>query len=109
MTAQPGVPSGSIRCSDRGYASRLAENLDPESDTSELVEQASSMLSGLTQMAGVVMLPFQKQAAIRQIEFLPLSENRVLAILVFNEHEVQNRVIHVSRPYSMPELEKIAN
>lgn len=87
----------------------LAAHLDPESDTSELVGKASSMLSGLTQMAGLVMVPFQKQAAIRQIEFIPLSENRVLAILVFNEREVQNRVIHVSRPYSMPELEKIAN
>lgn len=99
----------SIKPLESAEVQSLAENLDAESDTSELVEKASSMLSGLTQMAGVVMMPFQKQAAIRQIEFLPLSENRVLAILVFNEHEVQNRVIHVSRPYSMPELEKITN
>lgn len=87
----------------------LTENLDPEADTGQLMGCASSLLSGLTQMAGVVMLPFQKKAAIRQIEFLPLSDNRVLAILVFNERDVQNRVIQTSRHYSLPELEHIAN
>lgn len=55
------------------------------------------------------MMPFQNQVALRQIEFLPLSDNRVLAILVFNERDVQNRVIHTSRPYELPELERIAN
>jgi heat-inducible transcriptional repressor len=87
----------------------LSKKLNPEAGTSQLVEAASSMLSGFTQMAGVVMMPFQKQVALRQIEFLPLSENRVLAILVFNEREVQNRVIHTSRTYSRPELERISN
>lgn len=87
----------------------LASTLTPQADVSQLVESASSLLSGFTQMAGVVMLPTQKPAALRQIEFLPLSENRVLAILVFNEQDVQNRVIHTSRSYTMPELERIAN
>jgi heat-inducible transcriptional repressor len=87
----------------------LARQLDPESDTVALLDTASSLLSGLTKMAGVVMLPFQKQAALQQIEFLPLSENRVLAILVFNKREVQNRVIHTERAYSRAELERIAN
>jgi len=87
----------------------LASTLTPQSDVSQLVESASSLLSGFTQMAGVVMLPTQKPAALRQIEFLPLSENRVLAILVFNEQDVQNRVIHTSRAYTMSELERIAN
>jgi heat-inducible transcriptional repressor len=87
----------------------LATSLDPASDTPQLVEMASTMLSGLTQMAGVVMLPTQKPAPLRQIEFLPLSENRVLAILVFNKEDVQNRVIHTTRPYTLAELTRIAN
>lgn len=87
----------------------LAGHLDPEADVDELVGKASSLLSGLTQMAGVVMLPYQRQVSIRQIEFLPLSDNRVLAILVLSDRDVQNRVIHVSRAYRMPELEQIAN
>jgi len=87
----------------------LAKTLDQEADTSRLVESASNLLSGLTQMAGVVMIPFQEQVALRQIEFLPLSDNRVLAILVFNKCDVQNRVINTSRPYTLSELERIAN
>lgn len=87
----------------------LADSLNPNSDTPQLLETASSMLSGLTQMVGVVMLPHQQQAALRQIEFLPLSENRVLAILVFNEKDVQNRVIHTDRQYELAELGRIAN
>ncbi len=87
----------------------IAEQLDAEVDTSTLLENASAMLSGLTRMAGVVMLPFQKQEALRHIEFLPLSDNRVLAILVINERDVQNRVIQTSRSYSRAELERIAN
>jgi heat-inducible transcriptional repressor len=87
----------------------LAASLDPASDTPQLVEMASTMLSGLTQMAGVVMMPVQKPAPLRQIEFLPLSENRVLAILVFNKEDVQNRVIHTARPYTLQELNHIAN
>lgn len=87
----------------------IAEQLDAEVDTSTLLENASAMLSGLTRMAGVVMLPFQKQEALRHIEFLPLSDNRVLAILVINERDVQNRVIQTSHSYSRAELERIAN
>jgi len=87
----------------------IAEQLDTEADTPTLLENVSAMLSGLTCMAGVVMLPFQKQEALRQIEFLPLSDNRVLAILVVSERDVQNRVIQTSRPYSRAELDRIGN
>jgi len=87
----------------------LADSLNPQIDTPQLLETASSMLSGLTQMVGVVMMPYQRQAALRQIEFLPLSEKRVLAILITNEKDVQNRVIHTDRQYALPELERIAN
>lgn len=87
----------------------LSAQLDPDTNTSELVDSASSLLSGLSKMAGVVMIPFEKQTALRQIEFLPLSDKRVLAILVFNKTDVQNRVIHTSRAYSAAELQSMAN
>lgn len=98
-----------IRPLDSSDVQSLADTLDPHSDTPKLVETASSMLSGLTQMVGVVMMPYQQQAALRQIEFLPLSEKRVLAILVINEKDVQNRVIHTDRQYGLAELGRIAN
>ena len=45
----------------------------------------------------------------RQIEFLPLSENRILAILVINDREVQNRILHTDRDYTASELQQAAN
>ena len=75
----------------------------------DLIESASNMLSGISRMAGVVTMPRREHFALRQVEFLPLSDNRVLAILVMNEREVQNRVIHVGRSYSATELQQAAN
>ena len=60
-------------------------------------------------MAGVVTLPRQVVGSLRQIEFLPLSERRVLAILVINEKEVQNRILDVDRDYGEDELRRAAN
>lgn len=77
--------------------------------TDDLVQAASSLLSQLSAMAGVVTLPRRNLAILRRIEFLPLSGNRVLAILVVNQREVQNRVINTERPYGADELEQYAN
>src|SRR3546814_4934501 len=63
----------------------------------------------MSQMAGVVTVPRRNLAVLRRIEFLPLSGNRVLAILVVNQHEVQNRIISTERPYGADELERYAN
>jgi len=57
----------------------------------------------------VVTLPRTRQAAITQIEFVGLSENRVLVVLVFNDREVQNRVIQLERHFSPDELKRASN
>lgn len=88
---------------------RLRTELNLDLERKDLVERASNLLSGITRMAGVVMLPRRKTAALRRIDFLPLSDNRVLVILVINEREVQNRIIHLNRNYSPAELEAAAN
>ena len=85
------------------------QELAIEDDADHLVEKASSLLSAVTQMAGVVMLPRKGGAILRHIEFLPLAGNRVLVILVVNEQEVQNKVIHTARTYSEAELLQTAN
>jgi heat-inducible transcriptional repressor len=79
-----------------------------ESET-QLVESASRLVSRLTHMAGVVTLPKQVIGSLKQIEFLPLSDRRVLAILVVNESQVQNRILNVSRDYTADELRRVAN
>ena len=62
-----------------------------------LLSAVSSMLSEFTSMAGVVSVPRATHVMLRQIEFLPLSENRILVILVVNDREVQNRILHTER------------
>ncbi len=74
-----------------------------------LVQTASQMLSNVTRMAGVVTLPKPNYIALSQIEFVGLSENRALAIMVMNNREVQNRVVELDRYYSPDELKRAAN
>jgi heat-inducible transcriptional repressor len=83
-------------------------HLGPDQSINELVIATSTLLSGLTRFAGLVMVPRQNVLVLRQIAFLALSERRVLAILVVNEHEVRNRVIHTERVYTTAELDRAA-
>jgi heat-inducible transcriptional repressor len=78
-------------------------------DAKAIVTTASSVLSALTSLAGVVTLPRQAHVTLRHIEFLPLSGQRVLAILVVNDAEVQNRILDMPRDYSEDELRRAAN
>ncbi len=87
----------------------LQQSLSNDSDPKVLLESASNLLSGLTKMAGVVSIPAVGRNSLKHIEFLALSENRVLAILVFSAKDIQNRIIHTERPYKTVELQRIAN
>jgi heat-inducible transcriptional repressor len=87
----------------------LRRHFEAAYSTNELVQTVSSMLSGVTKLAGVVMLPRHNVQTLRHVEFLPLSDQRVLVILVLNEHEVQNRIIRIEREYSASELQQAAN
>jgi heat-inducible transcriptional repressor len=74
-----------------------------------LVQTVSQMLSSVTHMAGLVTLPNPHYVALSQIEFIGLSENRALAIMVMNNREVENRVVQLERAYSTEELRRAAN
>jgi len=97
-----------IRELSSGDVERISHDLAGEESVPKLLARTSSMLSEITQLASVVMIPRTEQQSLRQVEFLPLSDNRVLAILVVNEKEVQNRIIHTARQYSAVELEHAA-
>ncbi len=75
----------------------------------ELISSAADMLSSLTQFAGVVMMPKRKNIAFKHIEFLPLSEKRILVIFVTDDGNVQNRIILTNKPYSTSELVQATN
>ena len=88
---------------------KIAKELNPENDFKSLMQRTSSMLSDITQLAGVVMLPKNEKSTLQHMEFVALSGNRVLVILVVNDREVQNRIIHTSRAYSASELQEASN
>ncbi len=94
---------------DQSSIDTLKNTFDPDQNTSTLVQSASSLLSTITQMIGIVTLPRRNRFELRQVEFLPLSGNRVLVILVLNNREVENRVIYTEKTYSHSELQQAAN
>ena len=73
-----------------------------------MVSSTSQLLSDLTRFAGVVMTP-RRAAMFRQIEFIGLSDKRILVIIVSPEGDVQNRIFKVDRSYSPAELVEAAN
>ena len=77
-------------------------------NTQRLVTSASHILSDLTRFAGVVMTP-RRSSGFRHIEFLRLSDKRILLILVTPEGDVQNRIIFTGKPYTPSELTEAAN
>ncbi len=87
----------------------LRQMLAPDQSPQALVSQASRSLAELTRMAGLVAVPRRDVTTLRQVEFLPLSGQRVLVVLVVNRSEVQNRIIQTSRDYSEAELRQAAN
>ncbi|MGB5539081.1 MAG: heat-inducible transcriptional repressor HrcA [Gammaproteobacteria bacterium] len=88
---------------------RMRAELNLEQTPKGLVESASSLLSGITRLAGVVTLPKHDHPLFKRVEFLPLSDRRVLAILVTGEDEVQNRVLRTERECSASELQQASN
>ena len=87
--------------------SQLEGQLHAES-TQKLVVSASQLLSDLTHLAGVVMTP-RRSAGFRHIEFLKLSDTRVLVILVTPEGDVQNRILVTDKRYTPGELTEATN
>jgi len=93
---------------------RLRQELPSGSGTQALLGNASELLSAMSHFVGVVSVPRREQFAFRHIDFLPLEagpqgEGRVMAILVFADNDVQNRIISTRRPYTAGELERVAN
>jgi heat-inducible transcriptional repressor len=99
-----------LRPLDEAATAEIRRQFEANRDSStDLIAAVSQLLSSATQLAGVVTVPRTRAASITQIEFVALSENRVLAVLVFNDREVQNRIIQLERRYSPDELKRAAN
>ena len=74
----------------------------------KVINHAAQLLSNMSQFVGVVMAP-KRSSVFRHIEFLSLSDHRVLVIIVSPDGEVQNRVIHTLTVYNQSQLQEAAN
>ena len=97
-----------VKALDRIELSHLENQLHPD-NPSRLINVASQLLSELTRFAGVVITPKRKGAVFRYIEFMALSEKRILLIIVTPEGDVQNRIIFTNIPYSQSDLIEAGN
>ena len=74
----------------------------------KVIANAAQLLSNLSHFVGVVMAP-KRSSVFRHIEFLRLSERRLLVIIVSPEGDVQNRVLFTEADYSQSQLIEAAN
>jgi heat-inducible transcriptional repressor len=84
-----------------------AQVLTPD-QPQKVLTKAAGLLSNLSQFVGVVVAP-RRSSVFRHIEFLRLSERRLLVIIVSPNGDVQNRVIFTEIDYSQAELVEAAN
>lgn len=85
-----------------------ASGIEAGAQPQRVISHAAQMLSSLSQFVGVVMAP-RRTSVFRHIEFLSLSERRVLVILVSPDGDVQNRIIHTQVNFEQPQLLEAAN
>jgi heat-inducible transcriptional repressor len=74
----------------------------------EALDEASAILSGLTGGAGVVVTPV-RDSGVKHVEFVPLGEDQALAILVFEDGGVENRLMRLQPGVTPSTLQEAAN
>ena len=100
----------SLKPIDKALLRQMQTQFDSSREIpSGLVDSASRLLSNLTHLAGVVMVPKHNQIKVKQIEFVPLSGQRVLTVIVNAAGEVFNRIIETAKPFSRSDLEQLSN
>jgi heat-inducible transcriptional repressor len=97
-----------VRALDRAEIDQLEGQLQGD-QPQRLLLSASHVLSDLTRFAGVVMSPRRRSTSFRHVEFLRLSDKRVLLIIVTPDGDVQNRILATERDYSPSELVEASN
>ena len=97
-----------VRREDLSVATAAAATGIEAGQPQRVFSHAANLLSNLSQFVGVVMAP-RRSSVFRHIEFLSLSERRVLVILVSPDGDVQNRIIHTQTVFTQTQLLEAAN
>ncbi|KAF3998612.1 heat-inducible transcriptional repressor HrcA [Glaciimonas immobilis] len=99
LTVQP-IDEGALE-------SRMQSRLQSNSPQ-KIIANAAQVLSSLSQFAGVVLTP-RRESIFQQIEFLRLSEKRILLVIVSPGGDVQNRLLLTDVDYTPSQLIQAAN
>ncbi|GAB6034112.1 heat-inducible transcriptional repressor HrcA [Galenea microaerophila] len=98
-----------IPSQDQQLEAGIEQQLKSIESQDEALNRAANLISDLTGLAGVVMLPNKAEERLEHIEFVRLNENRVLVVLLFTGQDIQNRVIELEKPVSASQLQEISN
>jgi heat-inducible transcriptional repressor len=85
----------------------IAHRIKPD-EPQRVISTAAKVLSSLSSFAGVVQTP-RRAAAFRHLEFMRLSESRILLIMVAPDGDVQNRILFSDQPYTQAQLIEASN
>ncbi len=88
--------------------SAVEARLQGGSSSQKIIANAAQVLSSLSQFAGVVLTP-KREMTFQQIEFLRLSEKRILLVIVAPSGDVQNRLLLTDTDYTPSELVQAGN
>ncbi len=78
-------------------------------DVGTMIDKVSAALSGITAGASLVLTPKHEAVAVTHIEFVPLGADRALAVLVFSDGHVENRVFHTPPGQTVSSMREAAN
>ncbi len=87
----------------------IEDELGTVGDAEQLTASASALLSRLSQRVGMVLTPAMGSVELKAIEFLPLSDSRVLCVTVSGSGFVDNKVVEVEEELTREELQRISN
>jgi len=88
---------------------KLKINLSKDQERKSIIKKTNEVLSSITELTGIISLPTQKNAELKQIDFLKLSDDKILAILINKNNDVENKIINLERIYSSSELQEASN
>ncbi len=88
---------------------RIYAEMAGETDRQLLIERTCELLSRITRLASVVMLPKKQRLTVHAVEFVPLQENQLLVVLVMEDRQVLHRIIDARRRYTPARLQQASN
>ena len=94
---------------DINLIKKLKINLTKDHERKSIIQKTNEVLSSITELTGIISLPTQKNAELKQIDFLKLSDDKILAILINKNNDVENKIINLDRVYSSSELQEASN